>query len=100
MSMCPYPYLTNPSPTIHTLLYPNYDSFPRVSQPTLLTLFGDMNMKQAEATVISDKALILDKVKATIGVEEVNRRVRGAIVGAMVANRSPAVYYAGPSPSE
>ena len=39
--------------------------------------------------------MILNTVRASVGVDEVNRRVRGAIVGAIVVSRSPAVYFAG-----
>ena len=50
-----------------------------------------VSVEHAEATVASDKDMILDKVRASVGIDAVNRRVRGAIIGAMVASRAPAV---------
>ena len=54
-----------------------------------------VSVQHAEATVASDKDMILDRVRASVGIEVVNRRVRGAIIGAMVASRAPAVSFAG-----
>ena len=50
-----------------------------------------VSVEHAEATVASDKDMILDRVRASVGIEIVNRLVRGAIIGAMVASRAPAV---------
>jgi ankyrin repeat protein len=50
-----------------------------------------VSVEHAEATVASDKDMILDRVRASVGVDVVNRRVRGAIIGAMVSSRAPAV---------
>jgi hypothetical protein len=53
-----------------------------------------VSVEHAEATVASDKDMILDRVRSSVGIDTVNRRVRGAIVGAMVASRAPAVSFA------
>ncbi len=53
-----------------------------------------VSVEHAEATVASDKDMILDKVRASVGIAAVNRRVRGAIIGAMVASKAPAVSFA------
>lgn len=53
-----------------------------------------VSVEHAEATVASDKDMILDQVRASVGIDAVNRRVRSAVVGAMVGSRAPAVAFA------
>ena len=53
-----------------------------------------VSVQHAVAQFDEDRVRILESVRSTIGFEEVNRRVRGSIVGALVSNKCAAIRFA------
>lgn len=81
----------------HALRHGGSDGIQRyfeVNSALLYNMQFLVSVEHSEATVASDKDMILDRVRASVGIDVVNRRVRGAIVGAMAASRAPAVSFA------
>lgn len=70
-------------------LLPSYAFEPIVPQLFNMQFLADI--ERASATFLSDKQMILDMIRKTVGSKELNRHVRAAINGAVVAPTCPSV---------